>query len=204
MGCGSPVDTRKEPPPASGEPIGHLRGRSSWHRPWGGRSPPARSDPSTYWPRLVRGSAVLGIASSEAGTKRTRSCRPTALPSPRQAGGFSFLPWPARITELLKLENKPHSLLASNCDMQVCEQVPPLKRLKVAPPPLPNATSCKKCPKIAAPKNYGFCLDHRSATGAETCKSCSRPAAPKNYGFCEVHRAKQARAPNGRCVLVDS
>jgi hypothetical protein len=35
----------------------------------------------THW----RASAVLSIASSAAGTKRTRSCSPTALPSPRQA-----------------------------------------------------------------------------------------------------------------------
>jgi hypothetical protein len=35
--------------------------------------------------------AVLSIASSAAGTKRTRSCSPTALPSPRQADNFPFL-----------------------------------------------------------------------------------------------------------------
>jgi hypothetical protein len=41
----------------------------------------------THW----RASAVLSIASSAAGTKRTRSCSPTALPSPRQAdNSFSF------------------------------------------------------------------------------------------------------------------
>jgi hypothetical protein len=36
----------------------------------------------THW----RASAVLGIASSAAGTKRTRSRSPAALPPPRQAG----------------------------------------------------------------------------------------------------------------------
>ena len=40
----------------------------------------------THW----RASAVLSIASSAAGTKRTRSCSPTALPSPRQADNFFF------------------------------------------------------------------------------------------------------------------
>jgi hypothetical protein len=30
------------------------------------------------------------MASSAAGTKRTRSCGPTALPSPRQADNFFF------------------------------------------------------------------------------------------------------------------
>jgi hypothetical protein len=40
----------------------------------------------THW----RASAVLSIASSTAGTKRTRSCSPTALPSPRQADNFLF------------------------------------------------------------------------------------------------------------------
>jgi hypothetical protein len=38
-----------------------------------------------------RDSAVLGISSSAAGTKRTRSCSPTALPTP-QTGGRSLLP----------------------------------------------------------------------------------------------------------------
>jgi hypothetical protein len=41
----------------------------------------------THW----RASAVLSIARSAAGTKRTRSCSPTALPSPRQADNFFFL-----------------------------------------------------------------------------------------------------------------
>jgi hypothetical protein len=40
----------------------------------------------THW----RASAVLSIASSAAGTKRTRSCSPAALPSPRQADNFFF------------------------------------------------------------------------------------------------------------------
>jgi hypothetical protein len=35
-------------------------------------------------------SAVLSIASSAAGTKRTRSSSPTVLPSPRQARKFLF------------------------------------------------------------------------------------------------------------------
>jgi hypothetical protein len=46
--------TERAPPPASGGPTGHLRGRSSWHMPWGPRSPPARrSDPGTHWPCCV-------------------------------------------------------------------------------------------------------------------------------------------------------
>jgi hypothetical protein len=60
---------------------------------------------------------------------------------------------------------------------------------------------CKKCPKVALPKNYGFCADHRTSRGKETCKSCPRPAVPKNYGFCEIHRARHAdifRAASGR------
>jgi hypothetical protein len=44
---------KSPPPPASDEPTGHLRGRSSWHRPRGPRSPPARSDPGTHWPRCA-------------------------------------------------------------------------------------------------------------------------------------------------------
>ena len=44
----------------------------------------------THW----RASAVLSIASSAAGTKRTRSCSPTALPSPRQADNFFFFFFP--------------------------------------------------------------------------------------------------------------
>jgi hypothetical protein len=62
---------------------------------------------------------------------------------------------------------------------------------------------CKKCPKVALPKNYGFCQDHRTSRAKETCKSCSRPAVPKNYGFCDVHRARHAdifRAASGRLV----
>jgi hypothetical protein len=42
----------------------------------------------THWRAA---SAVLSIARSAAGTKRTRSCSPTALPSPRQADNFFFL-----------------------------------------------------------------------------------------------------------------
>ena len=67
----------KSPPPASGEPTGHLRGRSSWHRPWGARSPPARSDPSTHWPSCAHTHTPEG-----GGSPRSASC---FLPSAPQA-----------------------------------------------------------------------------------------------------------------------
>jgi hypothetical protein len=44
---------RSPPPPrpAPGEPTDNLRGRPSWHRRDGPRSPPARWDPGAHWPR---------------------------------------------------------------------------------------------------------------------------------------------------------
>jgi hypothetical protein len=62
---------------------------------WSGSDYPQLSPPpppqslalETHW----RARAVLSIASSAAGTRRTRSCSPTALPSPRQADNFFFL-----------------------------------------------------------------------------------------------------------------
>jgi hypothetical protein len=47
-------------------------------------------------------STLLLIASSAEGTKRTRSCSPTALPSPRQAGNFFFFHDPRRIASVVQ------------------------------------------------------------------------------------------------------
>jgi hypothetical protein len=61
------------------------RERTSQRSTWPVQSPALE----THW----RASVVLSIASSAAGTNRTRSCSPspTALPSPRQAGSSLFL-----------------------------------------------------------------------------------------------------------------
>jgi hypothetical protein len=61
----------------------------------------------THW----GASAALSIASSAAGTKRTRSCSPAALPSP--AGGwFIFLLGVA--AGLFFAVNREHNLVESN------------------------------------------------------------------------------------------
>ena len=103
--------TERAPPPASGEPTGHLRGRSSWHRPWGPRSPPARSDPGTHWPRCDSAVWSLGSHTPRWGIRFWRSVG--------KRGFLCVLPLVIRLSANLNL----------------CEQVPPfqVQKRKILP-----------------------------------------------------------------------
>jgi hypothetical protein len=45
---------------------------------------------------------------------------------------------------------------------------------------------CKKCPKVALPKNYGFCADHRTSRGKETVKQKKMSTAVSEPLDCKI------------------